>query len=178
MAKRTGSDVPTERIEKKIYVVRGQRVMLDQDLAEIYGVTTSRLNEQVTRNIDRFPGDFCYRITREELANLISQSATSSWGGRRKPPRVFTEHGAVMLASVLRTPIAVEASVQVVRAFVRLREMVAAHAELARKLSDLELKLVEHDSKFETVFDAIRKLMQPPPPSNKPPIGFGAKPKT
>ena len=142
--------------------------MLDEDLAGIYGATTTRLNEQVTRNIHRFPGDFCYRLTGEELANLKSHFATSRWGGRRKPPRVFTEHG-VMLASVLRTSIAVEANVQVVRAFVRLREMVAAHKELARKLSQLELKLVEHDSKFETVFDAIRKLMQPPSPSRKEP---------
>ena len=111
MAKRRGSDVRKERIEEKIFIVRGQRVMLDEDLAEIYGVTTTRLNEQVTRNVDRFPDDFCYRLTGEELANLKSHFATSSWGGRRKPPRVFTEHGAVMLASVLRTPIAVEASV-------------------------------------------------------------------
>ena len=107
---------PKRRIEEKILIVRGQRVMLDTDLAEIYGVTTYRLNEQVTRNIDRFPEDFCYRLTKEEFKSLTSHSAMSKRGGRRRPPRVFTEHGAVMLASVLRTSVAVEASVQVVRA--------------------------------------------------------------
>ena len=146
--------------------------MLDEDLAELYGVTTKRLNEQVTRNQERFPGDFSFRLTRSELAHLRSQIATSSWGDRRYLPRAFTAHGAVMLANVLRTPVAIGASIQVVRAFVRLREMVAANKELARQLALLEQKLVEHDGQLEVVFDAIRKLMQPPLSPTKPPIGF------
>lgn len=149
--------------------------MLDEDLAKLYGVSTSRLNEQVTRNQERFPEDFSYRLTPKELGSLKSHSATSRWGGRRKPPRVFTEHGAVMLASVLRTPVAVDASVRVVRAFVRLRGIIAAHEELSSKLSQIEQQLVDHDAKFETVFDAIRRLMEPPIAPNKPSIGFGRR---
>ena len=143
--------------------------MLDEDLAEIYGVTTKRLNEQVRRNKGRFPEDFMFRLTKEEFANLRSQFATSRWGGRRYPPNAFTEHGAVMLASVLNSPIAIEASIQVVRAFVRLREMLASHKDLARKLAALERK---YDQQFQVVFDAIRKLMKPPPDKPKPRIGF------
>ncbi len=143
--------------------------MLDEDLAEIYGVTTKRLNEQVKRNKDRFPEDFMFRLTVEEFAALRSQFATSRWGGRRYPPNAFTEHGAVMLASVLNSPIAVEASIQVVRAFVRLRELLTSHKELARKLADLERK---YDQQFQVVFDAIRKLMEPPPEKEKRRIGF------
>ena len=153
-------------------ILHGRRVILDDDLAELYGVTTKRLNEQVNRNKERFPEDFALRLTKAELTHLRSQIATSSWGGRRYLPRAFTEHGAVMLASVLRTPVAIEASIQVVRAFVRLREIVAANRELAQQLELLERRLVEHDREFEVVFDAIRKLMQPLPDPDKPPIGF------
>ena len=142
--------------------------MLDEDLAEIYGVTTKRLNEQARRNKGRFPDDFMFALTREEFTNLKSQSATSRWGGRRHPPNVFTEHGAVMLASVLKSPVAVMASIQVVRAFVRLREMLASHEDLARKLTDLEKK---YDYRFQVVFDAIRQLMEPPRKPH-PKIGF------
>jgi hypothetical protein len=161
--------VPAERIERGILLLRGQKVMLDEDLAEIYGVATKRLNEQVTRNKARFPEDFMFRLTRDEFANLRSQFATSRWGGRRYPPNAFTEHGAVMLASVLNSPIAVEASVQVVRAFVRLREMLSSHKDLARKLAALERK---YDQQFQVVFGAIKGLMEPPLSKPKRRIGF------
>lgn len=157
------------QIESRIFLIRGQRVMLDADLAELYEVETRRLNEQVRRNSDRFPEDFMFQLTDEELANLKSQFATSSWGGRRKLPFVFTEHGAIMAASVLNSPRAVEASVQVVRAFVQLRQMLASNAELSRKLATLEKK---YDIKFKAVFDAINELMSPSDPKKKRPIGF------
>ncbi|HEV3410201.1 MAG TPA: ORF6N domain-containing protein, partial [Chthoniobacterales bacterium] len=126
-------------VEDAIHVIRGQRVMLDSDLAVIYGVQLKRLNEQVRRNAKRFPPDFAFQLTREEFTNLKSQFATSSLhGGKRKLPWVFTEHGAIMLASVLNTSVAIDASIRVVRAFVRLREMISANAELARNFAELE----------------------------------------
>lgn len=145
--------------------------MLDADLAILYGVTTKRLNEQVRRNGPRFPEDFMFRLSAEEASNLKSQIATSSlrWGGRRKLPNAFTEHGAVMLASVLSSPTAVETSVQIVRAFVRIRLMLASNADLARRLDDLERR---YDSQFRVVFRAIRDLMAPGEPTRKR-IGFG-----
>jgi len=144
--------------------------MLDSDLATLYGVTTKRLNQQVNRNVDRFPADFMIRLTIQEGENLKLQSATSSlgWGGRRKPHNAFTEHGAVMLASVLNSPIAVAASIQVVRAFVQLRGALASHKELARRLDQMESG---YDAKFKVVFQAIRELMEPPFPTRKQ-IGF------
>jgi hypothetical protein len=151
--------IPVERIEQAILLIRGQKVMLDSDLAAIYGVTTKRLNEQLRRNLSRFPPDFAFRLTTIEFHNLRSQFATSSWGGRRYPPFAFTEHGAVMLASVLNSPVAITTSVEVVRAFIRLRELLATHKELGRRLDELEAK---YDKQFAVVFDAIRKLMAPP----------------
>ena len=162
-------------IERRILAIRGQRVLLDRDLAQIYGVPTKRLNEQVRRQKGRFPADFMFQLTAVETAGLRSQFATSSsgWGGRRHRPWVFTEHGAIMAANVLKSPTAVRASIQVVRAFVRLREMLASHVELAHKLADLERRMVEHDQKFAVVFDAIRQLMEPPPGvERKEPMGF------
>jgi hypothetical protein len=157
--------IPVERVERTILLIRRQRVIVDADLARLYGVTTARLNEQVKRNRDRFPEDFMFRLTPQEFEDLISQSATSSsWGGRRKLPLVFTEHGAVMAANVLNSPTAVAASIQVVRAFVRLREILASHKDLAQKLDQLEKK---YDAQFRVVFDAIRQLMAPPPESTK-----------
>jgi hypothetical protein len=142
-----------------IRVVRGHRVMLDFDLAVLYGVSTKRLKEQVKRNRARFPGDFAFQLTPEEVAILRSQIATSSgaWGGRRYIPMAFTEHGAVMLASVLKSRVAVETSVQVVRAFVQLRVALGTHAELARKLDAMEAR---YDQQFRAVFDAIRALLR------------------
>ncbi len=148
-------------------------MILDETLAELYGVPTKRLNEQVTRNLDRFPGDFMFQLTREEWDALRSQSATSKSGrgGRRYPPRAFTEHGTVMAANILNSATAVQASIQVVRAFVRLREILASHEDLARKLNALERK---YDDQFKVVFDAIRQLMTPPKGERRP-IGFRPK---
>lgn len=163
--------IPAEQIERRILLIRGQKVMLDSDLADLYGVSTKRLNEQVKRNIERFPADFMLRLTSQESKVLRSQFATSSsWGGRRYNPLAFTEHGALMLASLLNSQRAVEVSVFVVRAFVKLREMLASHRDLARRLDDLEKK---YDSQFRVVFDAIRELMSPPAPSRRR-IGFRA----
>jgi hypothetical protein len=144
-------------------------VILDADLAALYGVTTKRLNEQVRRNRERFPEDFMFRLTESELEDLKSQFATSrSHGGRRYRPYVFTEHGVIMSANVLNSQRAVHASIQVVRAFIQLRQMLASNSELARKLGALEKK---YDRQFKIVFDAIRELMTPPPAKPKV-IGF------
>lgn len=130
--------------------------MFDSDLGKIYGVTTSRLNEQVKRNLLRFPADFMFQLTKDEWADLMSQNAISNRGGRRKLPFVFTEHGALMLASVLNTAQAISASLQVVRVFVKIREIVSTNQELSQKLTVLETK---YDSQFKEVFDALRQLM-------------------
>jgi len=169
--------IPIEPIEGQIYTLRGKRVMLDADLARLYGVTTKRLNEQVRRNADRFPEDFAFSLTNEEVANLRSQIATSSevprdHGGRRYRPRVFTEHGAIMAASVLNSSRAVEVSVFVVRAFVKLRELAMAHKEIRQKLDDLERKVAGHDQAIAGLINAIRELMALPDPKKKRPIGF------
>jgi hypothetical protein len=166
--------IPAELIERKILVIRGEKVILDSDLAVLYVVETKRLNEQIRRNKDRFPEDFMFQLTDEEFNCLRSQFATSNnpagRGGRRHLPYAFTEHGAIMAASVLNTPLAVAVSVQVVRAFVKLREMISTHKDLAKKLEDLEQK---YDSQFKMVFDAIRQLMAPSDPKKKRAIGFG-----
>ena len=146
--------VPVERIEKSIYLIRGQKVILDSDLAAIYGIPTFRFNEAVKRNRDRFPGDFMFQLTREELGILISQNAISKpgRGGRRTLPYVFTEHGAVMAANILKSPLAVQMSIIVVRAFIKMREMLIEQRDLAKKLINLENK---YDKQFKVVFDAI-----------------------
>lgn len=181
-------------LKNEIHLVRGERVMLDSALAEIYGVPTKRLNEQLRRNRKRFPGDFAFQLTVEEFTNLRSQIATSSsdseaggnlrsqnvtssYGGRRYRPWVFTEHGAIMLATVLNSDIAVQASVQVVRAFVQMRELVSANAVLARKLSEVERKADTHDQAIAQLFQAIRSLIEPPP-AKKREIGFHLREKT
>ena len=162
--------VLAQRAESRILLVRGHNVMLDSDLAELYRVSTKRLNEQVRRNHDRFPEDFMVQLTPKETEALRSQSATSKRGrgGRRYRPYAFTEHGAVMLASILNSPVAIEASIQVVRAFLRLRAIMATHKNLARKLAELERK---YDKQFKVLFDAIRELMAPPKKARKQ-IGF------
>lgn len=171
--------IPIGQIEERIYTLRGKRVMLDADLAGLYGVTTSRLNEQVRRNPDRFPEDFSFQLSNQELAFLMSQNATSKpkpqgRGGRRKPVRVFTEHGAIMAAAVLNSARAVEVSVFVVRAFVQLRELAMAHQEIQQKLTELENKVSGHDQAIAGLINAIRELMKPPAPGNKRPIGFAS----
>jgi hypothetical protein len=151
-----------DNVESAIYLMRGQRVMLDSDLAAIYQVTTKQLNQQLKRNRKRFPADFAFQLIGEELTNLRSQIVTSSLhGGRRYRPWVFTEHGAIMLASVLNSDIAVQGSIRVVRAFVRLREMVAANAELAAKLEELERRLDSHDEAIVDLFAALKRLLEP-----------------
>jgi hypothetical protein len=174
-------------LESAIHLIRGQRVMLDSDLAMIYGVTTKRLNEQLKRNRLRFPPDFAFQLTVQEFRNLKSRIATSSLrsqfgtssshGGKRKLPWVFTEHGALMLASVLSSEIAVQASVRVVRAFVRLREMVAANAQLAAKLQELEWRLDSHDEGIANLFAALKQLLEPSEPTKRREMGFHVREK-
>jgi hypothetical protein len=167
------------RIADRILVVRGQRVLLDADLAELYGVSTSRLNQQVRRNRDRFPTDFAFQLRINELQSRLLQFATASRKFRnpRFLPLVFTEHGAIMAATVLNSPRAVEMSVYVVRAFVKLRQVLASNTELARKLEALEKSVTTLDAgtrrQFEEVYQAIRALMTPPPAKPRP-IGFTA----
>ncbi len=150
------SFIPQEQIENAILVIRNHRVLLDSDLARIYGVSTKQLNQQVKRNLQRFPEDFMFQLTEIEAGSLRSQFANSnSYGGRRTSPYVFTEHGTVMLASILNSSVAVSASIQVVRAFISLRKMLSSQADLVRKLDLLERK---YDHQFKVVFDAIREL--------------------
>jgi hypothetical protein len=167
--------VPLERVERAILVIRGHKVILDTDLAAFYGVTAKRLNEQVKRNIERFPPDFMFQLTGEEHASLRSQSATLKVGRgqhRKFLPYAFTEHGAIMAASVLNAPKAIEMSILVVRAFVKLRNILATHRQLATKFAELERKLSTHDQQIVVLFDAIRELMTPPvKPKRR--IGFG-----
>ena len=161
-----------ERIEATILLLRGQKVMLDRDLAALYGVRTSILKRTVTRNAERFPIDFMFLLDDQEVANLRCQFGTSSsWGGTRYAPMAFTEHGVAMLSSVLNSPRAIQVNIVIVRAFVRLRNILATHADLARKLDDLEKK---YDAQFRVVFDAMRELMDPPEPPRKQ-IGFAVK---
>ena len=161
--------VPVELIERKIYLIRGSKVMLDSDLAELYQVPTKRLNEAVRRNVRRFPPDFMIQLTAEELENLRSQNATSSsgHGGRRNAPYAFTEHGVAMLSSVLSSERAVELNILIIRAFVRLRD-------LARKLEDVEHTQREHGAHIEQIYGYIQQLLAPPPESSKRRIGFAA----
>lgn len=178
MAKKTTAAlVPVDHIARSILVLRGQKVLLDAELATLYGVTTTRLNQQVRRNRKRFPTDFLFELTAEEFANLKLHSATSSWGGRRKLPLAFTEHGAIMTATVLNSPRAVEMSVYIVRAFVKLRDLLASHKELAKRLDELEAriekKLTTHDQAIAAMLSAIRQLLNPPRPKRRP-IGFTA----
>jgi len=161
--------IPVDRIEKAILLIRGQKVMLDADLAELYGVETKVLVQAVKRNLERFPEDFMFQLSQEEFAILRSQIVTSSdWGGRRYRPYAFTEQGVAMLSSVLRSRRAIRVNIEIMRAFIRLRQMLASHVELARKLDALEKK---YDAQFKQVFEAIRQLMAPPEPKRRP-IGF------
>lgn len=167
--------VSLERIAQCILVLRGHRVLLDADLAALYGVSTKRLNEQVRRNRERFPEDFMFQLAQDEYEALRSQFATLKPGRgqhRKYLPYVFTEHGAIMAASVLNTSRAVEMSIYVVRTFVRLREMLASNKELAKKLDEVERKLATHDQAIAGILNAIRELMKPPEPPPKRRIGF------
>ena len=165
---------PIRRIEDLIFLVRGQRAMLDSDIAKVYGVSTTRLNEQFQRNQDRFPESFAFQLTSQEFAALISQNAISKKGrgGRRTLPWVFTEHGALQLSNVLKSKTAIEASIRVVQVFISMREQLAAHKELAGKLAELEGRIAGHDGAIQDLFEAIRQLVEPPLPENRKQIGF------
>ncbi len=162
--------ITQEKITDFILFIRGHRVMLDRDLAVLYGVKTQALNQAVTRNKKRFPADFMFCLKKEEI-NLISQNVISSWGGSRKASRVFTEHGILMLSSVLRSERAIEVNIAIMRAFVRLRQVLSTNKELALKLELLEKKSEKHDKEIQAIFAAIRQLMSvPEQPKRK--IGF------
>lgn len=163
------SVIPVERIANRIYLIRGEKVMLDSDLAELYGVPTRRLNEQVKRNIGRFPEDFAFQLTHREFEALRSQIATLKPSGRGRhrkyPPYAFTEHGVAMLSSVLRSDRATQINVAIIRTFIRLRQILTTHKDLARKVE-------EHDRQIAVLFDAVKKLLAPPDPPKKNPIGY------
>jgi hypothetical protein len=169
--------VPAEFIERKIYLIRGCKVMLDSDLAELYEVPTKALNQAVRRNLDRFPPDFMFQLNNEELENLRSQSVTSSssHGGRRNAPYAFTEHGVAMLSSVLASKRAVALNILIIRAFVRLREYLATHKDFARKLEDIERTQHEHSAHIEQIYGYIQRLLEPPSEDAKRRIGFMAQ---
>lgn len=165
------AEVATAEIEGAILVLRGQRVMLDTDLAALYGVETRVLTQAVRRNMERFPGDFMFQLTAEEFADLRSQTVISSrWGGRRYRPFAFTEQGVAMLSSVLGSQRAVRVNIEIMRAFVRLRRLLSVHAGLEERLNELERR---YDGQFRAVFDAIRELMRPEPPRRR--LGFAPR---
>jgi hypothetical protein len=169
-----GDVVPVEVIERRIYLIRGQKVMIDSDLAELYQVETSNLNKAAKRNLDRFPSDFMFQLTKDEADSLrfqIGISKPEGRGGRRYLPYVFTEQGIAMLSSVLNSDRAVLVNIAIMRAFVKLREIMATHKDLAHKIDALERKYAKHDQQIQIVFDAIKKLLQPPV-SPKRRIGF------
>jgi len=161
--------ISVEVIAAKILLIRGKRVMLDSDLSVLYGVKTGRLNEQVKRNIKRFPEDFMFQLAKEEVLNLKSQNAISSWGGVRKLPRVFTQEGVAMLSSVLNSERAIMVNIQIMRAFIQLKRMLLTNSDLRRKIEEMEKK---YDKQFAIVFQAIKQLLEPPPAKEKKIIGF------
>ena len=161
--------VPVERIFGKIFLIRDTKVMLDMDLAELYGVETKVLKQAVRRNIKRFPDDFMFELTYQELRDLRSQIVTSSWGGVRYPPMAFTEQGVAMLSSVLRSDTAIHANIQIMRAFTKLRQMLTTHEDLRKKIEIMEMK---YDRNFKVVFDVIKQLMVPVDETGKKKIGF------
>ena len=162
--------IPAEHIARRIYFIRGLKVMLDSDLAELYQVPTKAFNQAVKRHEKRFPGDFMFELTPLESRNLRSQSVTSSWGGHRYLPHAFTEQGVAMLSSVLNSERAIRVNIAIMRAFVKLREILSAHKGLAEKLSGHDCRLAAHDRSIKTLFDAIRQFTDSPDPPPK--IGF------
>jgi len=153
--------IPQEAIEQKILMIRGCKIMLDRELARLYRVPTKVLIQAVKRNIDRFPLDFMFQLNEVEFDNLRSQFVTSRWGGRRYLPYAFTEQGVSMLSSVLRSKRAIQVNIAIMRAFVKLRQILSTHKELAHKLAELERKIEKHDTEIKAIFDAIRQLMAP-----------------
>ena len=160
--------IPQQLIENKIFIIRGKKIMLDRDLAVLYGVETKLINRAVKRNIDRFPEDFMFQLTKEEFDNLRFHFGTSSWGGQRYLPYAFTENGVAMLSSVLNSKRAIQVNIQIMRTFTKIREMLSTHKELRQKIDKMEKK---YDHQFKIVFDAIRQLMSPPE-AKKRRVGF------
>jgi phage regulator Rha-like protein len=165
--------VPHEITRQKIFLIRGYKVMLSNDLAELYNVQVKRLIQAVKRNRERFPDDFMFQLSRDEFRNLKSHIVTSSWGGaRRSTPYAFTEQGVAMLSSVLRSRRALQVNIAIMRAFVKLREILSTHKELAQNLAELERKIESHDKEIKAIFEAIRQLMMPAPVRPRRKIGF------
>jgi hypothetical protein len=171
MTKNIKSVLPVSRIENSIFMIRSEKVILDHDLAAMYGVQTRALVQAVKRNLDRFPEDFMFQLSKDEFNNLKSQIVTSSWGGRRTPPYAFIEQGIAMLSGVLKSKRAVLVNIEIMRTFVKLRRILATHDKLARKLAALERR---YNKQFKQVFDAIREIMTPKTPPKQHQIGFHA----
>jgi hypothetical protein len=165
-------DISVEVVATKILFIRGKKVMLDSDLAKLYRVMTRDLNKAVKRNLERFPSDFMFQLNRKEAENLMFQIGTSSWGGTRKLPYVFTEQGVAMLSSVLKSKRAIAVNVAIMRAFVKLREVLLTHKELAKKLEELERKYQLHETDIQAIFEVIKRLLEPPPEPPKPRFGL------
>ena len=182
MTKTIRSWVPSDEvIMNKIYTIRGQKVMIDRDLAELYGVTTGNLNKAVKRNKKRFPTDFMFRLTAGEFKNLIFQIGTSSWGGTRKLPYAFTEQGVSMLSGVLNSDIAVEVHIRIIRVFTKMKEMLLTHKDILLKLEQIEKKMLKQDGRtkkteedIQTIFEVLKELLKPPQPP-RPRVGFRRK---
>jgi len=170
------SNITDETVINKIYFIRGEKVMLDNDLAALYGVETRRLNEQVKRNTDRFPEDFMFQLTNTEFTNLKSQIAISNWGGRRKLPYAFTEHGVLMLSSVLNSSLAIKINIQIMRVYAKIRNMLVNHKDLLLKFEQFEVKLADHDDKIMLLLEYIKQFEQIKnqeiEQENRPKIGF------
>ena len=165
-------EIALDLVVGMILIIRGRRVMLDRDLAELYGVKTRDLNKAVERNRSRFPDDFMYQLTREEITNLKFQFGTSSWGGTRKPPYVFTEQGVAMLSGILHSKRAIQVNIAIMRAFVNIRQVLLIDKKLAEKLEELERKYQLHETDIQVIFEAIKKLIEPPDEPPKPRFGL------
>jgi phage regulator Rha-like protein len=152
--------IPVENITSKIFMIRGQKIMLDKDLAELYGVETRVLKQAVKRNNERFPEDFMFSLTNQDVRNLTSQIVISSWGGSRHPPMTFTEQGIAMLSTVLNSKRAIQVNIAIMRAFVKMREILVTNKEFSEKLKIMEEQLAEHDEQFRVVFEAIKQLLK------------------
>ena len=170
-----------DAIISKIYIIRNQKIMIDNDLAKLYQVETKRLNEQVSRNAERFPEDFMFQLTEDEFENLKSQFATSSlftgnggWGGRRKLPFAFTEQGVAMLSGVLKSPVAINVHIQIIRVFTKMKELLLTHKDILLKLEKIEKKMGSHDEQIALIFTYLKRLLNPPHPSRQR-IGFRRK---
>ena len=163
--------LPEEKVFSKIHIIRNQKVLLDEDLAEMYGVETKVLNQAVKRNFDRFPDDFMFQLTEDEIKNLKSQIVTSSWGGRRKSPFAFTEQGVAMLSTVLRSPTAIAINIQIMRIFVKMRRMISEYKEFLEKIESIETNQIDHDERITEIYNIIKELLEPVYKDRKP-IGF------